>query len=252
MTHSVKSDDELIALLQRTMHKVSAAAPDMEFSTGAGHQGWMATAAAATLVVVGVGAAGLALSAREDVPGPTTPGAGATTPVATRQSVAPTTTSIDGSAGTTDLQDPRSDAWRAAVYDQMAAFGTCADAGVGSGPEFRATTVCTHFVGEQPVDGNVAFVLEELPAGIDTSLPNWQRKAFGLDYSAIVPLEGSDVMFVDRSNGVVRRVAVVTPEHVVLVSAEMVDDQYLPTGDSDLAAVARHLNGIADVILAGR
>jgi hypothetical protein len=64
MNHSVDSDEALVALLQRTMHEVSMSAPDMELSTTAGNQRWMVSAAAATVIVVGVGAAGLAVTSR--------------------------------------------------------------------------------------------------------------------------------------------------------------------------------------------
>ena len=70
MNQSVTSDEELNALLERTMRTVSVAAPDMEFSTTAGNQRWMATAAAATVLVVGVGAVGVALNARRDASSP--------------------------------------------------------------------------------------------------------------------------------------------------------------------------------------
>ncbi len=70
MNHSVTSDEELNALLERTMREVSERAPDMEFSTTTGNQRWIATAAAATVLVVGVGAAGVALNARRDASNP--------------------------------------------------------------------------------------------------------------------------------------------------------------------------------------
>ena len=75
MNNSVKTDDDLIALLKRTMHNVAVSAPDMEFSTTAGNQRWMATAAAATVLVVGVGAAGLALTGGRDASRRLSPGA---------------------------------------------------------------------------------------------------------------------------------------------------------------------------------
>ena len=70
MNHSVTSDEELNALLERTMRRVSVAAPDMEFSKTAGNHRWIATAAAATVLAVGVGAAGVALNARRDASSP--------------------------------------------------------------------------------------------------------------------------------------------------------------------------------------
>jgi hypothetical protein len=70
MNHSVKSDEELMALLERTMRRVSVSAPDMEFSTTTGNQRWIATAAAATVLVVGVGATGVALNARRNASSP--------------------------------------------------------------------------------------------------------------------------------------------------------------------------------------
>ncbi len=70
MNHSVTSDEELNALLERTMRRVSVSAPDMEFSKTAGNHRWIATAAAATVLAVGVGAAGVALNARRDASSP--------------------------------------------------------------------------------------------------------------------------------------------------------------------------------------
>lgn len=72
MNSSVTSDEELNALLERTMRAVSESAPDMEFSTTTGNQRWIATAAAATVLVVGVGAAGVVLNARRDASSPPT------------------------------------------------------------------------------------------------------------------------------------------------------------------------------------
>jgi hypothetical protein len=66
MNASLISDEELHALLERTMHRVSESAPNMEFSTKSASRRWMSTAAAATLLVVGVGAAGFALRTRHD------------------------------------------------------------------------------------------------------------------------------------------------------------------------------------------
>ena len=91
MNNSVKSDDELIALLERTMHHVAVSAPDMEFSTTARSQRWMASAAAATVLVVGVGAAALALTARHDASGRLSPGAQTTEPATTVDPVPYTT-----------------------------------------------------------------------------------------------------------------------------------------------------------------
>ena len=72
MNYSVTSDEELNALLERTMRAVSESAPDMEFSTTTGNQRWIATAAAATVLMVGVGATGVALNARRDASSPPT------------------------------------------------------------------------------------------------------------------------------------------------------------------------------------
>ncbi len=264
MNHSVKSDEELIALLERTMHKVSVSAPEMEFSTAAGNQRWMAAAAA--VIVVGVGAAGVALNARHNGSSPLTPGAPATTPVDTVGPITSTTmSSIDGgsSAGTTTSLltttgtvrplDARDDAWRAAVYQQMASFGSCAttDYGVGSGDQFSAKAICNHFLDGQPVDGNLVFILEELPASIDKSSADWQQKTAGFD-TVGVPVGPDALMFVETSNGATRRAAIVTPDHMVFLAAELIDDKYLPNGDHDLAAVAQDLNEVADSILASK
>jgi hypothetical protein len=263
MNHSVKTDEELLALLEHTMHKVSDAAPDMELTASAGNPRWMASAAAATVIAVGVGAAGLALHARHDNSGPLTPGAQPTTPFDSAEPItsttmssvdgetsAVTTTSIFSTTGTVRPLDSRDEAWRAAVYQEMASFGTCAttDYGVGSSAGFSAKTICSHFVDGQPVDGNLVFVIQELPATLDKS-SGWQQKAAGFD-TAGTPLSSVDaMMFVETSNGVTRRAAIVTPRYMVFVAAELIDDQYLPTGDHDLAVVLQHLNAAADTIL---
>lgn len=266
MNHSVKSDEELIALLERTMLKVSVSAPEMEFSTTAGNQRWMATAAVATVLVVGVGAAGIALNARHDTSSPLTPGAQATTPADTAEPITSTTmSSIDGgtsavtttsiltTTGTIRPLDARDEAWRAAVYQEMASFGSCAttDYGVGSGDQFSAKAICNHFSDGQPVDGALVFILEELPASIDKSSADWQQKTAGFD-TAGAPVGPDALMFVETSNGATRRVAIVTPDHMVFLAAELIDDKYLPTGDHDLAAVAQDLNKVADSILASK
>lgn len=93
MNNSVKTDDDLIALLKRTMHNVAVSAPDMEFSTTAGNQRWMATAAAATVLVVGVGAAGLALTGGRDASRRLSPGAQTTASGDTVEPVPSTTLS---------------------------------------------------------------------------------------------------------------------------------------------------------------
>ncbi len=250
MNQSVKSDEELIALLERTMHKVSECAPDMEFPATVGNQRWMASAAAATVLVVGVGAAGLALNARHDASNPLSPGAQTAMSSIDGGSSASTTTSIVTTTGTPRPVDARDDAWRAAVYQEMESFGTCAttDYGVGSGPQFSAKTICTHFLGDQPVDGNLVFVLEALPDTIDTSSLGWQQRKAGFDTPGVSV--GTDaLMFVETSNGVARRVAIVTPKHMILVAAELIDDQYVPSGDHDLTVAAQDLNKVADSIL---
>ncbi len=97
MNRSVKSDEELLALLERTMQTVAHRAPDMDFSTTAGSPRWMASAAASTVLVVGVGAAGLALSSRHDAHSPLSPGAENSVPVDTGEpGLAPTMTTVIG------------------------------------------------------------------------------------------------------------------------------------------------------------
>lgn len=264
MNHSVKSDEELIALLERTMRDVSACAPDMEFSTTAGNQRWMATAAAATVLVVGVGAAGLALNARHDASSPLSPGGQTTTPADTAEPItsttvsstdsgpiASTTTSIVPVIGARPPVDPRDEAWRSAVDQEMAAFGTCAtaDVTVGPGTLFNAKTICSHFSGGQPVDGNVVFILEELPfPTLADSVADWTKNGTG-NGTPGVPLGKDAVMFVGKSNGVTRRVAIVTAKHAIVINSEIIDDKYLPTGDHDLAVVGQNLEKVAGRIL---
>jgi LysM repeat protein len=252
MNHSVTSDEELIALLERTMREVSECAPDMEFSTTGGNQRWMASAAAATVLVVGVGAAGLALNARHDAPSPLSPGGSTTVASTDGGPIASTTTSIVAVVHALPL-DPRDDAWRAAVYQEMSAFGTCATANVEVGPGtlFNAKTACYHFADGQPVDGNIVFTLEELPfPTLADSVANWTKNGTGSGAPG-VPLGKDAVMFVEKSNGITRRVAIVTAKHAVVINAELIDDKYLPTGEHDLTAVAQDLHKVADSILHG-
>lgn len=264
MNHSVKSDEELIALLERTMHKVSVSAPEMEFSTAAGNQRWMAAAAAA-VIVVGVGATGIALNARHDGSSPLTPGAQATTPVDTAEPItsttmsstdggssAVTTTALHSTTGTVRPLDPRDEAWRAAVYQHMASFGTCATANVEVGPGtlFNAKTACNHFTDGQPVDGSIVFMLNELPfATLAESVADFTKNGTG-NGAAGVPIGTDAVMFVEKSNGVTRRASIVTAKHAVVIYSELLDDKYLPTGDHDLAAVAQDLNKVAGPLIA--
>ena len=250
MNHSVTSDEELIALLERTMHEVSECAPDMEFSTTAGNQRWMATAAAATVLVVGVGAAGLALNARDDASSPLSPGGQTTVASTDGGPIASTTTSIVAVVHARPL-DPRDDAWQAAVYQEMSAFGTCATANVEVGPGtlFNAKTACNHFSDGQPVDGNIVFTLEELPfPTLADSVANWTKNGTGSGAPG-VPLGKDAVMFVEKRNGVTRQVSIVTATHAVNIYSELIDDKYLPTGDHDLTAVAQDLNKVAGTIL---
>jgi len=89
MNHSVMSDEELLALLERTMHDVSECAPDMEFSATASSHRWVASAAAASVLVIGLGAAGVALRARHDAASHVSPVG--QTPVDTAATITPTT-----------------------------------------------------------------------------------------------------------------------------------------------------------------
>ena len=148
--------------------------------------------------------------------------------------------------------DGGSDAWRAAVYQEMSAFGTCATTNdqVGSGSFFNAKTICTHFSGEQPVDGNIVFMLNELPfATLAESVADFTKNGTG-NGAAGVPIGTDAVMFVEKSNGVTRRASIVTAKHAVVIYSELLDDKYLPTGDHDLAAVAQDLNKVAGPLIA--
>jgi hypothetical protein len=65
MNHTVQSDDELIAVLERTMREVARLAPDMRVDEPNDRR-WLATAAAAAVVVAGAAGVGIAISHRED------------------------------------------------------------------------------------------------------------------------------------------------------------------------------------------
>jgi hypothetical protein len=254
MNHPVKSDEELHSLLERTMRTVANRAPDMAFSTAPANPRWMASVAAATVLVAGAGAAGIALSSRHSA-SPLVPGAQVSAPGDTIEIVSPTTMSSSPllPTGPTRAADPRDEAWRAAVYHEMSSFGTCAttDHGVGTGAEFSAVTICNHFEGDQPVDGNLVFVLQALPTTTDTSTTDWQQNLAGAGFNtAGVPVGSDGMMFVETSHGLTRRVAIVTPKRVISVAAELIDDKYLPSGDHDLSVAAQDLNKVADSILA--
>jgi len=146
--------------------------------------------------------------------------------------------------------DARDEAWRAAVYEEMASFGTCAiaDRTAGSDVLFVSRVTCNHFSDGQPVDGNLVFDLSKLPANVDTNLAGWQQGVAGFDTPG-EQVGGNAEMFVETSGGTVRRVAIVTPTHVIRIIPELVESEYLPSGDA-LAVAAQHLNLLADSILA--
>lgn len=64
MNNTVKSDEELLALLDRTMHEVARVAPEMQIEEAHHDYRWVATAAAAAIVIAAVGA--LVVSDRPD------------------------------------------------------------------------------------------------------------------------------------------------------------------------------------------
>lgn len=66
MNQTLKSDEELIALLEHTMRRVAQAAPTMRFDDAHHDNRWMATAAAAVLVVAGATRAAIVVSSRHD------------------------------------------------------------------------------------------------------------------------------------------------------------------------------------------
>jgi hypothetical protein len=204
--------------------------------------------------VLGVAAAGVALSSRNNA-SPLSPGAQVSAPADTIEIVTPTTMSTSPlPTGPIRAADPRDEAWRAAVYQEMSSFGSCAttDFGVGTGAQFSAITICSHFVGDQPVDGNLVFVVQALPATLDTSSTDWQQNLAGTGFDGPgVPVGADGLMFVETSRGTTRRVVIVTPKHKISVAAEMLDDKYLPTGNHDLSVVAQDLNKIADSVLTG-
>lgn len=170
-------------------------------------------------------------------------------------SSAVTTTAFHTTTGTVRPLDARDEAWRAAVYQAMASFGSCAttdDYLVDSGTSFKATTICTHFSDGQPVDGNLVFILHELRFNtLDESVADWTKNGNGNGASG-VPIGSDTMMFAETNNGLTRRVSIVTAKHAIVIQAEMVEDRYLPTGDQDLTTVAQDLNTLADLILASK
>ncbi|MEO6492491.1 MAG: hypothetical protein ABIP99_06620, partial [Ilumatobacteraceae bacterium] len=104
MNQSIESDDELIALLERTMREVARLAPDMRVAEVRHNNRWIATAAAAAVVVVAGAAAGaLVVSSRHDS-SPVSTGADAsraTIPATESPVTSPTSdTAYPGSLGT--------------------------------------------------------------------------------------------------------------------------------------------------------
>lgn len=96
MNHSVKSDDELIALLERTMQAVAHRSPDMEFTARTASKHRMVSVAAASLLILGVGAAGFALNSRYDASSPMS---------ATTQSTVPPNSTTSDPLSALDLPD---------------------------------------------------------------------------------------------------------------------------------------------------
>jgi len=82
MNHPVKTDEDLVALLERTMQHVAATAPNTELEPPVASRRWIGSVAAAAVLVVGLAAAGLALSSRHDAESPLSPAADASAPVA--------------------------------------------------------------------------------------------------------------------------------------------------------------------------
>ncbi|MEI8240588.1 MAG: hypothetical protein WCI22_14330 [Actinomycetota bacterium] len=272
MNNTMKSEEDVLAILERTMRAVADHAPDMEFSTRSNSSRWMASAAAAALVVAGVGAAGIALSSRNDPTGVTLgAGADATAPSETAEPITSTTMSTGdgGTSSVTTIQvapstptraaDGRDTAWRAAVTDELARWQSnlaVADYIVGSPEFFTGDTPSDLFVGHvittltlngQVVDGNIVFTLSAYPANFDTTTPGWQRKTAQAETDG-TPVGANSMMFLEQSNGVTRRVSVVTPTHLLVINTELINDQSLPA--DGLAAMAQDLNKLADDILA--
>lgn len=198
---------------------------------------WLLPAAAVVLLVVG----GLALAQRRS------PGTAST--AVPDDSIAVTTTGVITLVPSQTV-DARDEAWRAAVYEEMASFGTCAiaDRTAGSDVLFVSRVTCNHFSDGKPVDGNLVFDLSKLPANVDTNLAGWQQGVAGFDTPG-EQVGGNAEMFVETSGGTVRRVAIVTPTHLIRITPELVESEYLPSGDA-LAVAAQHLSLLADSILA--
>ncbi len=141
-------------------------------------------------------------------------------------------------------------AWRAAVEQEAALLHLdlgITEQGVGSSAEFSTKIIGTLSADGKVLDGNLAFVFTQLPANLDTSSSGWQQQAAGVNAPG-VSISADSVMFVETMIGKGRRVAIVTPKHVIYIVAETIDDKYLPT--DALTAAAQDLNKLADAILA--
>ena len=108
--------------------------------------------------------------------------------------------------------------------------------------------MCGVSAGRQALGGEIVFVLSELPTNLDTTAPGWQQQAAESQTSGVRLNNTDRWMFVEWSNGVARRVAIVARTHVVLIVAEVIDDVDLPASDV-LTMVAQDLSKLADSIL---
>ncbi len=141
-------------------------------------------------------------------------------------------------------------AWRAAVEQEAASLHLdlgITEQSVGSSAEFSTKIIGTLTADGKVLDGNLAFVLTQLPANLDTSSTDWQQQAAGVNAPG-VQLSADTTMFVETMVGKGRRVAIVTPKHVVYIVAETIDDNLL-TSDA-ITAAAQGLNKLADSVLA--
>ena len=141
-------------------------------------------------------------------------------------------------------------AWRTFVEQELAHQGldfAITGTGVGPGEGFSTYVESSTTAGGRSFDGSLVFQLSQLPSNIDTTTHGWQQQAVQFQ-SAPVRLANTDRwLFVGRSNGVIRRVAVVTPDHIVYIGAEMIEDVDLPTSDI-LALVAQVLSELANTL----
>ena len=169
---------------------------------------------------------------------------GATTETTANSSTPRATSAGDGQVSAT---------WRTFVEQELAHQGldfAITGTGVGPGDGFSTYVESGTTAAGRSFDGSLVFQLSQLPSNIDTTTQGWQQQAVQFESAPVKLADTDQWLFVDRSNGVIRRVAVVTPDHIVYIGAEMIVNIDLPTSDI-LAIVAQDLSALADTLTLG-